>query len=1016
MSYVQTVNSSGEGATSPSAERVALCLSGGGFRATFFHLGVLRSLRDSGWLTRITDVFSISGGSIIAAHLAVNWDRYVHSNVAEFEAAGEQLIRFGRADVRGRVVRLMFLGRTRQLQHCYTRLLGDVTLPSLRRANVRFYLIATNMTTGEPCWFAADGVSSHERATLTIGKSYAAELVPVAFAVAASSAYPVLFPPLKITTTQVAAPIEALPVGQHLTDGGVFDNLALNAVRRVHADSPFRSIIVSDASAPLDWALGGFTTLMRMSRATDVLMTRVALLEEAALEREARPPSTRILRIGLDPTLQGIRTDLNAFSRMEIRTLIYDGCDKAWGALEETATCPGLTWHPCRERPIDRLKDRLAPRRRRRRPFNQARRRAEIRQRTQKLQVRSKSFFGRLGISAVRVLALLYPTNLKRPLLGFKDWQGYLDRLMVLVMLLGAVGAAWATSSWIKRRAPSYLAELHPADAISDLIEQRRELPKAGGNRFAVAVLHLHDDDHARNHETMVLNALAEIDGLEVLSVPRTVRLRRATDARLAHDEARGYGRQIGAQVAIWGSVVEYEGQSVPQLYLTSSDRAAEPRLYQPTPELRLPADFRESLVEALQLVILTEHSVFSKQRGQAVPREEMALFLGRARELLRKRQRRGWTPAAESDIRAVFADSLVMAGEQTGQSELLDEAIAEYQSALRGRSKDDDAALEWARLKSGLGRALLRRGEKESTSHRLERSVMALRESLEVQGREAVPQEWALTQHVLGSALVALSQRKQPDEAGPMLDQAEEAFRAALTERTKEGSRIDWAVSQTNLGIAQWRRGKLMKDREALVAAVDSLREASHELRDEKTAPLPWAGATASLAAALQDLGEIDGDVSRLEEAVVAFRAVLGVRTRETVPIEWAKTQNNLGDALRVLGTRQARMEPLEEAVAAYRAAIDELKREPMYRALVRLGLAQALAALGNLGAKDPRRLGEAVDEFASAWRELSEQGSQHAGLAAKGVKDVLWQLKQRSPDLERAYRKRHSSILPRL
>src|SRR5215203_7387738 len=49
---------------------VALCLSGGGFRAALFHLGALRRLHELGILSQVDTVSSVSGGSIIAAHLA----------------------------------------------------------------------------------------------------------------------------------------------------------------------------------------------------------------------------------------------------------------------------------------------------------------------------------------------------------------------------------------------------------------------------------------------------------------------------------------------------------------------------------------------------------------------------------------------------------------------------------------------------------------------------------------------------------------------------------------------------------------------------------------------------------------------------------------------------------------------------------------------------------------------------------------------------------------------------------
>ncbi len=50
--------------------RIALCPSGGGFRAALFHLGVLRRLHETGVLDQISTISSVSGGSIVAAFVA----------------------------------------------------------------------------------------------------------------------------------------------------------------------------------------------------------------------------------------------------------------------------------------------------------------------------------------------------------------------------------------------------------------------------------------------------------------------------------------------------------------------------------------------------------------------------------------------------------------------------------------------------------------------------------------------------------------------------------------------------------------------------------------------------------------------------------------------------------------------------------------------------------------------------------------------------------------------------------
>jgi len=51
-----------------STEKVGLALSGGGFRASLFHIGVLAKLADIGVLNRIEALSCVSGGSIIGAH------------------------------------------------------------------------------------------------------------------------------------------------------------------------------------------------------------------------------------------------------------------------------------------------------------------------------------------------------------------------------------------------------------------------------------------------------------------------------------------------------------------------------------------------------------------------------------------------------------------------------------------------------------------------------------------------------------------------------------------------------------------------------------------------------------------------------------------------------------------------------------------------------------------------------------------------------------------------------------
>src|SRR6476646_5724657 len=89
--------------------KIGLALSGGGFRATLYQLGMIRFLRDAGILPNVSDITAVSGGSIIAAHLCLNWGRYNGSS-SEFDAAAAELLSFVRLDVRNRILRRYLLG------------------------------------------------------------------------------------------------------------------------------------------------------------------------------------------------------------------------------------------------------------------------------------------------------------------------------------------------------------------------------------------------------------------------------------------------------------------------------------------------------------------------------------------------------------------------------------------------------------------------------------------------------------------------------------------------------------------------------------------------------------------------------------------------------------------------------------------------------------------------------------------------------------------------------------------
>jgi hypothetical protein len=208
----------------------------------------------------VTHITSVSGGSIVAAHLVLNWDRY-NGSPNEFDAAASELLAFVRLDVRNRITRRFpltlplrwprrLLGRSNRnltrtglLEYHYEKYLyGDTSLFQLPE-RPQLHLLATNLSEGCLCSFNRHGLLMMRRQaghTIRIDRVHMG-LATVPMAVTASSAFPGFFPPLELSGADVGA--SGGEFGrQAYTDGAVFDNLGVRMFRCLErpslADSP----------------------------------------------------------------------------------------------------------------------------------------------------------------------------------------------------------------------------------------------------------------------------------------------------------------------------------------------------------------------------------------------------------------------------------------------------------------------------------------------------------------------------------------------------------------------------------------------------------------------------------------------------------------------------------------------------------------------------------------------------------------------------------------------------------
>ena len=239
-------------------EGIALCLSGGGYRAMVFHLGALWRLNELGYLPRLNRVSSVSGGSITAGLLGLRWRALQFANGSATNFVGqiaEPIRRMARTsiDVKEGIIGMLspFETIADRIEKAYRKhLFGDATLQDLpeERAGVapRFVLNASNLQSGALWRFSRPFIWDYR-----VGK-IENPTVHLATAVAASAAFPPFLSPVRLKLNErdfvagSGTDLQRPPFTREafLTDGGVYDNLGLET-----AWKRYKTVLVSDAGA-----------------------------------------------------------------------------------------------------------------------------------------------------------------------------------------------------------------------------------------------------------------------------------------------------------------------------------------------------------------------------------------------------------------------------------------------------------------------------------------------------------------------------------------------------------------------------------------------------------------------------------------------------------------------------------------------------------------------------------------------------------------------------------------------
>ena len=237
-----------------------LALSGGGFRATLFHLGAIWRLNEMASLSEVGLFSSVSGGSILAGLLAVRWSRLKFRDGVAVNLHDEIVVpiwEFCSRNVDHTAVALGLVAGTWALERSYRKhLVGAFTMRNLPDYP-EFVFNAAHIETGRNCTLSKAGLHTWRLGDVELPN------LELAKAIAASSACPPFFPSVTLDVDAGAfvkseyADLfhrDDLKYRVSLTDGGAYDNLGVHAIRNCP------TMLVSDGSTPLRSTRGSWYT------------------------------------------------------------------------------------------------------------------------------------------------------------------------------------------------------------------------------------------------------------------------------------------------------------------------------------------------------------------------------------------------------------------------------------------------------------------------------------------------------------------------------------------------------------------------------------------------------------------------------------------------------------------------------------------------------------------------------------------------------------------------------------
>jgi len=339
-------------------KKIGLALSGGGYRAAVFHLGMLSYMAENRLLEQVTHISTVSGGSIVMGLIySLNDFRFptsreyleqIHNRAIEFlqkYTLLEDNMKLSAA--KAAASNGLFTLNKKLLRRLKGKTWGlDKDIQELEDSPI-WTINATTGETGRSWRFCKEKMGDYMIGYISNPH------ISLAQAISASAGFPVAIGPMRLmlnrygykTKQRYTAGTEEFPrKSVHLYDGGLYDNLGTEVFFKYNATRFPDSIdflVISDASKPFDikediaslWWFGKFNQISDIS--TEQIRSLRLRMFHNLVRQENRPDLGLHIHIGSGELgledeakcAKNIDTDLKVLTKRKVNCLINNGYD-----------------------------------------------------------------------------------------------------------------------------------------------------------------------------------------------------------------------------------------------------------------------------------------------------------------------------------------------------------------------------------------------------------------------------------------------------------------------------------------------------------------------------------------------------------------------------------------------------------------------------------------------------------------------------------------------------------------